>query len=199
MFMDHKAALSALSVGLMAAAYGIYLYRTVQKRGVQPHPFSWLLWGLVTAVGYFVQRVQGGWAGSLVTGLTALVCISIGLLTLVLFTWEFAWFDWCSLGLGLLVFGGYLVLALNPTLSAVLATITDVLGYIPTVKKGWTEPHKDSAASFALNSAKFIPALCVLEAYSISTCLYPATLVVMNGGVALMLFIRQRQVPDISQ
>ena len=54
--MSDKTAFGVLSVGIMVAAYVIYLWQTMKKRGVQPHPFSWLLWGLVTAVVYLVQR-----------------------------------------------------------------------------------------------------------------------------------------------
>lgn len=190
--IDHKDTLGALSVGIMAAAYAIYLWQTVKKGGVQPHPFSWLLWGLVTAVVYLVQRAQNGGAGSWVTGLTAAVCFIIGSLSLLKHKWRFSWFDWFSLGTGLAVFGFYL-LAQDPTQSAVLATITDVMGYGSTIKKGWAQPHKDSATSFALNGIKFIPALFALDSYSLATWLYPATLVAVNGAVAVMLLVRRRQ------
>ena len=132
--MGHKAALGALSVGIMAVAYAIYLWQTMKKGGVQPHPFSWLLWGLVTAVVYLVQRDRNGGAGSWVTGITAAVCFVIGTVTLLKHRWRFSWFDWISLGTGLAVLGFYL-LARDPTQSAVLATITDVVGYGSTVKK----------------------------------------------------------------
>jgi hypothetical protein len=85
------------------------------------------------------------------------------------------------------------LLSRNPVQSAILATVTDVIGYGSTIKKGWVEPERDSATSFALNSAKFIPSLLALGSYSVATYLYPATLVVMNGAVAAMLLIRRRQ------
>jgi hypothetical protein len=191
--MGYSTVLGTLSVAIGILAYGIYIWQSSGRKGVQPHPFSWFLWGLVTAVAYLVQRVQGGGAGSWVTGFTAAVCLVIGSLTLVKHQWRFSWFDWFSIGAGLFVFTFYLFTK-DPMHSAVLATVTDVVGYGPTVKKGWREPHKDSATSFALNGVKFVPALFALGSYSIATCLYPTTLVFVNGGVAVLLLVRRRQI-----
>ena len=177
-------------MAISAVAYGIYLWQTAKKGGVQPHPFSWFLWGLVTAVAYLVQQSQGGGPGSWVSGFTSVVCFVIGGLTLAKHRWRFSWFDWFCLGAGFLVYAFYL-LAKDPTQSALLATGTDVLGYGSTIRKGWIEPHKDSATSFALNGVKFVPALFALESYSVATWLYPATLVAVNGAVALMLLVRR--------
>ncbi len=184
--------MGALSVVVMLVAYSIYLWQTARAEGVRPHPFSWFLWGVVTGVVYLVQIAQGGGAGSWVVGFTAAFCLLIGAVSLFKHRWRFSLFDWFSLGAGLLVFGYYL-LSKNPTWSAILATTTDVIGYASTIKKGWAEPHKDSAASFALNSAKFVPSLFALGSYSLATWLYPATLVLMNGGVAAMLLLRRRR------
>lgn len=189
--MEHNTTIGALSVGVGVLAYTIYISQTIRKGGVQPHPFSWLLWGLVTLVAYLVQRGRGGEAGSWVTGFTAAVCFLIGGLTLLKNHWRFSWFDWFSVGAGLFVLAFYIV-AKNLTQSAILATVTDVVGYGPTIRKGWTEPHRDSATSFALNSGKFLVALFALGSYSVATWLYPATITVVNGGVALMLLLRRR-------
>lgn len=194
--MRYQSALGVLSIAIGIVAYTIYLWQTARKEGVQPHPFSWLLWGLVTLVAYLVQREQSGEAGSWATGFTAAVCFLIGGLTLLKNQWRFFWFDWVSVGIGLLVLAFYIV-AKNPTYSAIFATTADVVGYVPTLKKGWAEPRKDSATSFALNAAKFAVALAALGSYSIATWLYPATITLVNSGVAVMLFLRRRQVTSM--
>ena len=158
-----------------------------------PHPFSWLLWGFVTAVAALVQQAKGAGPGTWVTAFTAVICFVIGGLTLLKNQWQFSLFDWLSLMTGVIVLLFY-VLAKQPTASAVLATAADLLGYNSTIKKGWIAPYTDSATSFALNAAKFIPALFALNAYSVATWLYPAALVVANGGVAIMLVVRRRQI-----
>lgn len=195
--MGYKAAWGALSVAIGVVAYAIYLRKTIKKGGtaIRPHPFSWLLWGLVTAVAFFVQVTEGGGAGSWVTGFTALVCFIISGLTLVKHTWSFSWIERFSLVMGICTLAAYLYYkgTEHPTLLAALATLADVLGYWPTIKKGWAAPETDDPISFALNSIKFIPALFALGSYSPATWLYPGTLVVVNGGVAVMLCKRGKR------
>jgi hypothetical protein len=190
--MDHKQMLGGLSVAIGALAYAIYLWRTVEREGIAPHPFSWLLWGCVTTVAALAQHAKGAGPGSWVTAFTAVVCFIIGTLTLLKHRWLFSRFDWLSLTGGIVVIVFY-IFTKNPTASAALATTADVLGYNSTIKKGWINPHSDSAISFALNSVKFVPALFALNTYSIATWLYPATLVLVNGGVSAMLVARRRR------
>ena len=185
--------MGASSVVIMFAAYGVYFWQSTRQNNVQPHPFSWLLWGLVTGVAYVVQVVMGAGPGSWVAGFTAVICLLIGTFSLLRNRWHFSRFEWISLGAGLVVLLYYLIVK-NPTWSAILATATDVIGYAPTLRKGWLEPRRDSVTSFALNSAKFIPALAALNSYSLATWLYPATLVVVNGLVACLLLYRRRVV-----
>lgn len=190
--MTPKTAWGLLSILIGVAAYSIYLGQTAKKKGVQPHPLSWFLWGLVTGVAYLVQRERGAAAGSWVTGFTSCVCFLIGGFSFVKHTWRFSMFDKISVwfGIGVLVF---YIFSRNLTHSAILATSVDVVGYLPTIKKAWTDPHKDSVTSFSLNSLKFVPALLALESYSIATWLYPATLVIVNGAVAALLLVRRRK------
>lgn len=190
--MTFKEAMGVLSVILMFLAYSIYIWQTMREDGVRPHPFSWFLWGFVTGVVYLVQVTQGAGAGSWVVGFTAIICFLIGGISFFKDKWHFSLFDWFCLVAGLLVFAYYL-LSKNPLQSAILATTTDVIGYGSTIKKGWAHPDKDSVSSFALNSAKFVPSIFALQSYSIATWLYPATLVFMNAGVAIMLLVRRRQ------
>ncbi len=195
--MAFKNDMGALSIAIMLIAYTVYIWQTLTTDRVRPHPFSWFLWGLVTSVAYLVQRAQGGGPGSWVVGLTAITCFVIGAFSFVKHHWEFAAFDWLCIAAGLVVFAYYAV-SKNPTSSAILATTTDVIGYGSTIKKGWTHPHADSATSFALNSAKFVPALLALESYQLATWLYPATLVVVNGLVAAMLLLRRYRLAKVS-
>lgn len=191
--MEYKTALGVLSIAIGIVAYAIYFWQTAKREGVQPHPFSWFLWGMVTAVAYLVQRGHGGGAGSWVTAFTGMVCFAIGGVSLRKRQGRFSGFDWIALGTGLGVFAFYL-LARDPTLSAVLATVIDLVGFGPTFRKGWIEPHKDSATSFGLNGIKFVPAVFALQSYSLASCLFPTTLVIVNVLLAIMLVARRWQI-----
>lgn len=194
----YKPACGVASVIISIAAYTRYLRRTSEEGGIQPHPFSWLPWGLVSTVAFLVQLTQGGgWWGSMVTGITAAACFAIVFQTFRKHDWQFDRFDQflLALSVGALIIYAYCYLwGKDPTWSAVLATLTDVLGYAPTIRKGWVAPDTDDARSFLWNGIKFVPAVLALGSYSLATVLYPATLVVVNCGVWAMLLIRGRTV-----
>jgi hypothetical protein len=80
----------------------------------------------------------------------------------------------------------------EPNVAAVLTTFVDMLGYGPTFARGWHQPRKDSVTSYALNRAKFVPSLLAMQPISVATCIYPATLLVLNAAVAIMLVVRKR-------
>jgi hypothetical protein len=77
-----------------------------------------------------------------------------------------------------------------------VTTLVDALGYGPTFVRGWSQPKKDSVASFALNGLKFVPSLMAMDPISFATSFYPATLMVLNGAVAVMLIMRRRSVAE---
>ena len=81
-----------------------------------------------------------------------------------------------------------------PAISSSLAAFVNVLGFGPTVTKAWLRPHSDSVSIFVLNSLKFVPSFFALDSISVATCVFPATLVVANAGVALIIYLRRQQV-----
>jgi hypothetical protein len=190
--MSLKIGMGILSVTIMLAAYALYLWQTTKWPNIKPHPFSWLLWGVVTGVAFLIQLAGGAGPGCWVMGLTCATCIVIGSVSLIKQPWEFSRFDWLSVLAATMVFIYYL-LSRSPTQSAILTTLVDVFGYGPTIRKGWEKPYDDSFVSFLLNSMKFIPSLFAMESYSLTTCLYPSALIVMNGAVAGILLLRRRQ------
>ena len=78
--------------------------------------------------------------------------------------------------------------------AAAMTTAIDALGYGPTFTRGWSFPRKDSVTSFAINAAKFVPSLMAMDPISFATSCYPATLLVLNTAVAIMLLVRKRAV-----
>jgi hypothetical protein len=194
--MVHKSALGALSVAIGVVAYSTYLWKIIKDENIQPHPFSWLIWAGVTTVAALTQRQQGAGPATWVTEITACACVVIVVLSILKrVKWTFSAADITALVFGITAVLAYAV-AKQPTAAAVCATIADLIGYDPTIRKGWIDPYTDSAISFMLNSAKFVPALFAIDEYSVATWLYPATLVVVNGCVAGMLKARRAYIAE---
>jgi hypothetical protein len=187
---DWRSALGALSVAMAFVAFAIYGWQTVAGE-VRPHPLSWSLFGVLSGIGYWVQRDEGAHAGSWVLLAMIVFCFLLAAVGFARGERRFPRREWAFLGAASLVLVVYL-LTKEPTLAAVLITIIDALGYGPTFSRGWSHPMKDSATSFAINGAKFAPSLLAMQPVSIATCLYPATLLCLNFAVTIMLMLRRR-------
>jgi hypothetical protein len=186
-----KEEMGALAVLIALIAYAIYGWQTIRGE-TRPHPLSWLIFGILTGTGFLVQWNQGAGAGSWVMGFTAVICFVLAGMSVKKGERIFPWYEWTFLIAAGVVFIFY-IWTKEPTISAVLATAVDVLGYGPTLTKAWSRPATDSVTSFALNSVKFIPSLFAMESVSIATCVYPSTLIVVNAAVAILLLWRRWQ------
>lgn len=185
--------MGAFAVLIALVAYGIYGWQTAGGQ-TRPHPLSWLIFGLLTTTGFLVQWNENAGPGSWVMGVTAAICFILAVMSIKKGERRFPWYEWAFFFAASVVFLFYLWTK-EPTVSAVLATTVDVIGYGPTLTKGWSRPATDSVTSFALNSLKFVPSLFAMESVSIATMLYPSTLIVVNAVVVILLLWRRTQVP----
>lgn len=207
-----KDIMGALAVLIAAAAYGIYVWKSLQGEA-RPHPLSWLIFGVLTGTGYLVQLDQRAGPGSWVMAITTIVCLLLCIMSFWRGERSFPWYEWAFLGAAVIVFLFYLwsrnpdligavlsgaprdlLVRHAPAISATLAALVNVLGFGPTLTKAWSRPHSDSVSVFALNSLKFVPSFFALDTISVATCIFPATLVIANAAVALVIYLRQRQV-----
>lgn len=207
-----KDVMGALAVLIAIAAYGIYVWKTL-RGDARPHPLSWLIFGVLTGTGYLVQLDQKAGPGSWVMAITTLVCLMLCVMSFWRGERTFPWYEWAFLGAAIVVFVFYLwsrnpepigavggvtprdlLIRHAPAISSTLAAFVNVLGFGPTVTKAWLRPHSDSVSIFVLNSLKFVPSFFALDSISVATCVFPATLVVANAGVALIIYLRRQQV-----
>lgn len=209
MILSFKDLMGALAVVIAVIAYAIYAWKTL-RGDARPHPLSWLIFGILTGTGYLVQLDQAAGPGSWVMGITTIVC----LLLCVMSFWKgertFPWYEWAFLVAAAIVFAFYLcsrqpawlaavpagplgeaIVGHAPAISAVLASFVNVLGFGPTVTKAWSRPYSDSVTTFLLNGIKFSPSFFAMDVISVATCVFPATLVVANAVVALVIHARR--------
>ena len=197
--IGQKLFMGYLSVVITVGGYLLYIasmYKNEQghARQVKPHPLSWVMFGFLTLTGWLVQEAGGGKAGSWCLGVTGVFCFVIAGVSYIKYRreWRFSLDEWASVAGGILLFAFYLVTN-DAVLSATLAIGADLVFYWPTVKKGWLYPHTDNPVNFVFNSVKCIPSLLALSTVSYITSGYLWMLLVMNGLVAIMLWLRRIQ------
>ena len=183
-------ALGLVSVAMAVAAAAIYVAQTLRGE-VRPHPLSWFVFGVLSGVGAWVQRDEGAAQGSWALLAMTIICFVFVGASLARGERSFSRQEWAFAAAAGATFGLYLV-SRDANVAAGLITLIDALGYGPTFIRGWREPMKDSVASFALNAAKFIPSLMAMDPLTFATAFYPATLLVLNTTVSVMLLARRR-------
>jgi hypothetical protein len=189
---DWRDALGILSVVMAILAAVIYVFQTLRGE-VRPHPLSWFLFGILSATGYWVQRDQGANQGSWTLLAMTIICFLFVAASVARGERSFSRQEWAFAVAGGAVFVVYLFTR-EANIAAALTTVVDALGYGPTFIRGWTQPRKDSVTSFALNGVKFVPSLMAMDPISFATSFYPATLLVLNAAVSIMLVMRRRAV-----
>jgi hypothetical protein len=172
---------------------GHHLRRSNHTWRGRPHPLSWFLFGVLSATGYWVQRDEGAHQGSWTLLAMTIICFVFVVASLARGERSFSRQEWAFAVAAGAVFVMYFFTK-QANLAAALTTVIDALGHGPTFVRGWTYPRKDSVTSFALNSAKFVPSLMAMDPISFATSFYPATLLVLNAAVAIMLAMRRQAV-----
>lgn len=185
-------ALGILSVILAVLAAVIYIAQTLRGE-VRPHPLSWFLFGILSLTGFLVQRDEGARQGSWTLLAMTIICFLFVAVSVARGERSFSRQEWAFVAAGGAVFVVYLFTR-QSNVAAAMTTLVDALGYGPTFVRGWSQPKKDSVASFALNGVKFVPSLMAMDPLSFATSFYPATLLVLNAAVAIMLVMRRRAI-----
>jgi hypothetical protein len=182
-----------VSIGIlfMLASYSIYMF-SIYKGRTKPHPFSWFIWGLLTAIGFFAQISDGGGIGTIITGLSAIISFGIALIGYlkrqnIVITPS----DKCAFILALSAVPLWYLTG-NALWSVILITIIDCAGFYPTYRKSWQFPQQESSLSYALGGLKHIFTILALENISIITTLFPFSLVLTNFGLIIVIYLRQK-------
>lgn len=189
---DIKNIVSIVAVVLVFTGYVPYI-RDILKNKTIPHIYSWILWGGVTAIAFALQVTGGAGLASLVTLSAVIMCFVVVVLSFWLHRSRFdiTLLDTVFLILGIISLIVWLV-AKQPVASAILATTTDLLAFVPTIRKSWKKPYSETLSSNVLNTIRFSLASYALQRYTIVTMLYPLSWAIANGLFAIMLIYRRR-------
>lgn len=194
--MDYKVALAIISIIMTLVGY-FYYFRDVFAHKTKPHAYSWLVWGLLTAIAFAGQLHDNGGPGSYVTGVTAAISLVIFFLAAKQGEKNVTRSDRINLAAALLAIIPWL-LTNDPLISVILITLIDFLGFLPTIRKSYAKPYEETLIAYVLAGLKFVLAIMALETYTVTTWLYPASLVAANLLFSVMLIVRRRQVASES-
>lgn len=186
-----KAIIGIIAVLLTFIGYIPYIKDIIAGK-TKPHIYSWFLWGFVTAIVFALQFSDNAGIGSFVTLAAALMCFVVIFLSKKFkVTSEITSSDKFFIFLAFITLLIWIVTK-QALLSAILATIIDVLAFAPTIRKSWKNPYSETLSFYFLNTFRFGLAVFALSNYSLITAVYPVSWMVINGLFGVMLVVRRK-------
>ncbi|MCH6255605.1 hypothetical protein MLD52_03540 [Puniceicoccaceae bacterium K14] len=189
-------------LGLVAIAltlYSFYPYiRSIRSGEIKPHAFSWVIWGLSTSIVFFAQLADGGGAGAWAIGISGAITFYVALLS---FTnkgdFTIKKVDWLFLILALLSLPFWFITS-DPLWAVVILTTVDTLGFGPTLRNAYKNPHDEQILFYLLFTIRNAITLFALENLSLTTTLFP--IVTALGCIILIsaIMIRRKAVKRCS-
>jgi hypothetical protein len=134
----------------------------------------------------------GAGIGVLALTVGAFVCGYVFILSLKYGTKNITTFDTLCL-IGALTSTVVYAFLHDPVLSVILLTITDFIGFLPTLRKAYREPYSETLSLYVLGVVWSSFNMAAILTYSITTSLYPACILVANAICACVLWIRRKQ------
>jgi hypothetical protein len=171
------------AIGLIAVALGIIgaipYIRDIFRGKTKPHLFPNLIWAVVTTLAFFGQTAGGAGPGAWTTGVMAIITTVFLLLSIKHGTKDITKTDVFFLVIGLLAIIPWW-LTDDPTISVIIATIIDICGFSPTIRKTINDPGSETLSSWVLNCIRHGLSLFALTQFTTVTYIYPLALFIMN-------------------
>lgn len=185
-----KTAFTIIALILGFAAFIPYFIE-IWKKTAKPHVFSWITWGILTGLGFFLSLSAGGGEGAWVFGLQSALCLVIAVYALIKGEKNITRMDWVTFTSAIIITVIY-IFTKNAVISVFLAASIDSLGFVPTFRKSFMKPFDEPSLTYFLSFLGFIFSIGALQSYSFVTMFYPLILVVTNGAFVLFLLVRRR-------
>jgi hypothetical protein len=187
-----KELLSVAAIVLTVAMFVPYI-RSIRSGRTKPHAFSWVIWALATFVVAFAQLAGAAGVGAWPIGVSGVITAYIAVLayrqksdTTVTTS------DWVFLAVAVAALPCWFLTA-DPLWAVVILTGVDVAGFGPTFRAAFVRPHDERMGFYALAAARNVLAILALEAYSLTTVLFPATVGIACAAFVAMVAYRRRQ------
>lgn len=183
-----------LEFALIAALFAIignvpYLI-DIFKRRVQPHPYTWLVWSIVSCIVFFGQLAKGAGVGAIGTGASEVFTIIIFFFSLQYGFKNIRTIDTVFLCIALLGIIPW-VLTKDPTISVIIAVLIDMIAFVPTIRKTWLAPKTETPILYGMNVLRHILMLFSLQAYNVATTLHSIVMITINSAMTIIIVFKK--------
>lgn len=187
--MINSYVLSFIATLLSILAFFPYL-RDMFRKKTQPHMYTWLIWTITqgTAVGAMIAG--GGGVASISFAVATLLVFVVFLFSFRYGTKHVTHSDTVLLCVALLAIVAWVILD-SPLVSVVLVTAVDLLGYIPSIRKSYTEPKTETLSTWVLFTVSNFFAIAALSEFNVLTLTYIVAITLGNMAIVGIVFFRR--------
>lgn len=176
----------AIVASLLAIVGNVpYLIDIIKKR-VRPHPYTWLVWSIVSCIIFFGQVAKGAGIGALPTAASEIFTIIVFFFSLRYGFKKIRRIDTLFFILALLGIIPW-ILTKDPTLSVIIAVSIDLAAFVPTVRKTFYHPRTETSTLYIMNVLRHILMLFSLQAYNVATALHSVVMIIMNSLMTVLI------------
>jgi hypothetical protein len=160
------------------------------KKRVKPHPYTWLVWTIVSGINLFGQLDKGAGIGALPTAVAELFTLSIFLFSLQYGFKYIVKTDKYFLAAALIGLIPWII-SKDPTISVVIAVSIDLIAFVPTIRKTWQNPHTETPVLYSANVTRHVLTLFSLQAYNVATTLHSIAMIVTNSIMTGIILLKK--------
>ncbi len=165
--------------------------RDIIKKRVQPHPYTWLVWSIVSCIIFFGQLAKGAGYGAIPTAASEIFTIIIFFFSLRYGFKHIQKTDTIFLIIALLGIIPW-VLTKDPTISVIIAVSIDLVAFMPTIRKTYRHPETETPVLYSMNVLRHILMLFSMQAYNIATTLHSVAMITTNTLMTGLIFRKKR-------
>ncbi len=180
----------AIVASLLAIIGNVPYLRDIIRKRVQPHPYTWLVWTIVSCIIFFGQVAKGAGVGALPTASAEIFTVIIFFFSLRYGFKHIKKIDTVFLVVALLGIIPW-ILTKDPTISVIIAVSIDLVAFMPTLRKTWTHPKSETPLLYSMNVLRHILMLLSLQAYNVATMLHSVVMITVNTFMTGMILLRK--------
>ena len=185
----------AIIASLLAVIGNVPYLKDIFYKKVQPHPYTWFVWSLVSCIVFFGQLAKGAGVGAIPTAASEIFTIIIFFFSLQYGFKKISRIDTVFLIIALLGLIPW-ILTKDPTISVIIAVSIDLAAFIPTIRKTWKQPKTEDQILYSMNVVRHILMLFSLQAYNIATTLHSIVMIITNS-IMTTLIVRKKTPVEI--
>lgn len=180
-------------IASMLAVVGNLPYlRDVVKGRTKPHPYTWLVWSIVSLTVFFGQVAKGAGLGAIPTGVSEIFTIIIFFFSIKYGFKNIRKVDTYFLIIALLGLIPWAVTK-DPTVSVIIVVSIDLFAFGPTLLKTWRHPDTETPLLYGMNVLRHILILFSLNAYNIATTLHSISMIITNTAMTAFILFRKEK------